>query len=453
MDNKYIPLTKDEIIEMLNTIGVPDIKELFSDIPPNLILREELKLPKGMDEIKLFHLLKEKIKRCKIFKPNRVFLGGGATPIYVPAIVKSILLRSEFLTAYTPYQPEISQGVLQALFEYQSLISILTGLEVVNASMYDWASAAAEAILMSIRVTGNDTIYIIGDIGPERLQVIKTYLFPHNVKIKVIPFNKCSGLVDIDNLSKDNGKIACGYLEVPHFSGAIETELETIIEVIHKKGGLAIIGVDLWLLPIFRRLGDLGVDIIVGEGQVFGNPLFWGGPLLGVFAVRGDINLIRQMPGRIIGLSKTLEGELAYTMILQTREQHIRRERATSNICTNEALTAIAAAVYISSLGGKGLVNKAIKMLKLSHLLSQKLRELGLNAPPYNAPFFREFIIELPISPYRIIKYGLNHGIIFGCDVSNLYEPLYKNVMHISINDFHDRADIEHYIATLQEVI
>lgn len=445
--HKYFGVSGEEIEDMLLFLEISDINDLFGDIPNELRLTEELDIPSSMDEIEVKRHISSLLMKNKSIPPNKVFLGGGVWPINIPSAVRSMINRTEFLTAYTPYQPETSQGVLQALYEYQSLISILTGLEVVNASMYDWGSSAAEALLMALRYTRRNKVIIAGLLSPERLEVINTYLWPHNIDVRLLDWSPETGLTPIelidDYVDKDTAAL---YIEVPSFIGSIETNIREIAEILHRRGILFVMGVDSLLLPLIKPPGELGVDIVVGEGQSLGNPPYFGGPLLGIFAVKGDLKLIRQMPGRLIGMADTVDGERCYTMILQTREQHIRRESATSNICTNEALTAITSAIYVSLMGKNGLLSLSKSLIEKAHKLSRMLKDNGFDAPPYNSPFFREFIVPVNDEPSDLIKLGLEDGYIIGRDISRWVLDKYGKTVHIAVNEFHTESEFNDLI-------
>ena len=450
--HRYFGVSAQDISNMLKYLEMDNLDDLFSDIPKEVMLTRELNLPPPADEYEIKNEVSSLLQKNMKFPPNKMFLGGGVWPIKLPSALKSIINRTEFLTSYTPYQPEISQGVLQALFEYQSLISILTGLEVVNASMYDWGSAAAEALLMAMRYTRRNKIIISGSIAPERLDVIKTYLWPHNIDIKTLDWDSETGLTPIELIDESiDEDTAALYLEVPSFIGAIEIDISEISQILHNKGSLFIMGVDPLLLPLIKPPGELGVDIVVGEGQPLGNPSYFGGPLLGIFAVKGDVKLIRQMPGRLIGMGSTVDGERGFTMILQAREQHIRRENATSNICTNEALTAIASAIYMSLLGRAGLLKLSKYLINASHHLSKLLNDEGFDAPPYNSPFFREFIVPIERSVTKLIQLGLKEGYIIGRDVTKWVIEKYGGALHIAINEFHTEAEFQDLINILKK--
>ena len=285
-----------------------------------------------------------------------IFLGAGCWPHYVPAVVQEIVSRSEFLTSYTPYQPEVSQGMLQALFEYQSMMCELTSMEVSNCSMYDWASALGEAARMATRVKGRNEILVPRIIHPERAATLQVYAEPAGITVKQVGYNSENGQLDLDELkNKISDKTAAVYVENPSYLGYIESQVDEIGEEAHSHDSLFIVGVDPTSLGILKPPGEYDADIVVGEAQPLGNGMNFGGPLLGIMACRDDMSLIRQMPGRIIGLTTTQDSSRqGFCMALQTREQHIRREKATSNICTNEALCAVASAVYMALLGPEG---------------------------------------------------------------------------------------------------
>ena len=330
----YVPHTREEVEEMLDAIGVSSIEELFKDI--GLALRpRSFNLPSGRSEFEV----KEHLE--KISSKNNAnlisFVGGGFYDHYIPSVVDAIAGRSEFYTPYTPYQPEISQGLMQALFEYQSMMADLLEMEVVNSSMYDWASALAEAFLMAVRVKrGRRRILVPSTMNPFHKSVAKTYTSPKGIMLEEVGYNPETGLMDLEDLDDklSGGDVAAVYVENPSFLGFIEENAGEVGEAAHEKDALFIVGVDPISLGVLEAPGPLGADIAVGVGQPLGLGLCYGGPYLGIFAVRWDASLVRQMPGRIMGLTTTKNGERAFAMILQTREQHIRRERATSNICT-----------------------------------------------------------------------------------------------------------------------
>lgn len=425
--------------DILSELGYSNTEELFKALlPEEIIYKEDINIPQ-IPERSLRDYISSKLNKDTVFKADRIYLGGGVWPTYIPYIINYLISRSEFLTSYTPYQAEISQGSMQALYEYQSLMAELLDLDVVNSSMYDWASAAGEALLMSIRIKRRNHVLLSPQIGSNREQVIKTYLWGANINHDYIQVDK-EGNIDPRVLKK---KLSVGvsgvYLEYPNMYGYIYENLDETIEIIHNNDALVILGVDPLALPILKPPGKLGVDIVVGEGQPLGLQMSFGGPLLGIFAVRGEIPLIRNMPGRIIGLSRDINDEKAFSMILQTREQHIRREKATSNICTNEALSAISSAIYISLLGKKGLLTLSKRLLKHAHILRDKLIDTGFTEK-YNKPFFREFSLEIN-KPYKtdsLIKKLVDKGYLFGY--------IDKGAHIISINEYHTVENFDELI-------
>ncbi len=392
----FLPNLDEEIVEvMLKKIGVSSVAELFSDIPGEFRLKRRLAIPEGQPEAAVRREVTRRLGANKAGGDTLCFLGGGVWPHYIPAAVESILSRQEFYTSYTPYQPEISQGMLQALFEYQSLMSDLLGMQVCNSSMYDWASASAEAVRMAARVKGRKALLIAESIGPQRLEVIRTYAEPIGLELRTIPFNRRTGELDLDALSRGlTGDVAGVYLENPNYFGVIEQGAESVMDAVHRVGGLGLVGVDPMSLSVLRNPGSYNADVVVGEGQPLGIPMNYGGPHVGIFAVK-DLALARSMPGRLIGITTTKAGnEKAFCMVLQTREQHIRRENASSNICTNQALLSLAAGCYLSLLGRIGFSKLGDVILGNSHYAAEKLEEVkGLRAPLFEGRFFKEFAV------------------------------------------------------------
>lgn len=392
----FIPNSASETkAEMLREIGVDHPEALFNDIPETIRHNSVLKLPHSRSELETRREIEDLLSRNLSTSEIVSFLGGGVWPHYVPAAVDEIVSRSEFLTSYTPYQPEISQGMLQALFEYQSMIAELMGMEFANSSLYDWATALGEAARMSSRVTGRNEFLVPHYIQPDRLQTLQTYCEPAGIKITEVEQDRRSGSIAQDDLqSRVTSKTAAMYLENPSYLGFFESDAKRIGEIVHEKGALYVIGADPLSLGLFASPGELGADIAVGEGQPLGNHMNYGGPLLGLFACNGD-RLLRQMPGRLIGMTTTKDGNSkAFAMALQTREQHIRREKATSNICTNEALCAVAAAAYLSLMGPRGLKELGKTILANSSYAIRRLKEIGnLKVPLFEAQHFKEFTV------------------------------------------------------------
>lgn len=391
-----LPNLDDQIVsEMLKRVGVNSVAELFSDVPANFLLKRKLGIPEGQAESSVRRELSEKLSLNRTLPETLCFLGGGVWPHYVPAAVDSIVSRQEFYTSYTPYQPEVSQGMLQSLFEYQSMVCDLLGMQVCNSSMYDWASAAGEAVRMAARLTTRKTVLVAENISPQRLAVIKTYTEPLGLRLRTVKFVRESGELDLSLVDSElNQEVAGIYVENPNYFGVIEERIADVFEQIHGLGGICIVGVDPTSLAVIAEPGSYGADVVVGEGQPLGIPMNYGGPHIGIFGVR-DISIARSMPGRLIGLTTVKEtNQRAFSMVLQTREQHIRREGATSNICTNQALMALAVASYLSLLGKRGFRRLGEVIVENSHYATERISRIpGFKAPLFSGPFFKEFVV------------------------------------------------------------
>jgi len=461
VEHPWIPNSIDSVKKaMMEKLGIRSIDELFKDIPKEIMFKGVLKVGLGrpLTELEVYRIVEELLSKNVVFKNPPPFLGGGVWPHYVPPVVKEIVRRSEFYTSYTPYQPEITQGMLQSLFEYQSLIAELTGMDIVNASMYDWSTATAEALLMSVRVTKRARVIVPSTINPQHLSVIRTYLEPKGIVIERVKYDFETGLMDIEDLKeKLTSDVAAVYVENPSFLGFIEVNVKGIGELAHEKGALFIVGVDPLSLGVLEAPGNYGADIVVGEGQPLGLGMNYGGPLLGIFGVKGDMKLIRQMPGRLIGMTTTRDGKrIGYVMILQTREQHIRREKATSNICTNQALCALAAAVYLSLLGPKGIKEIGKVIMYKSHYAAKKLNEIsGVKAPKFKAPFFKEFVVDFNDTGKSYVEIHeklLGKGIHGGIYLKNDFPELGESAL-FCVTEVHTKEHIDKLISTLKEMI
>jgi glycine dehydrogenase subunit 1 len=455
----YIPNSHQKIkTEMMKELGIDNIDELYRDIPEKYFLKKPLTLPKTMSEFHIRKHIETLLSKNKTYNDMPIFLGAGCWPHYIPAVVKEIVQRSEFLTSYTPYQPEISQGILQALFEYQGMICELTSMAVANCSMYDWASALGEAARMAARVTGKNEILIPKIIHPERAKTLQVYAEPARITLKHIEYEKETGLINLEDLKRRaSRKTAAIYIENPSYLGFIETQVEEICTIAHNNNALFIVGVDPTSLGILKPPGDYGADIVIGEAQPLGNAMNFGGPLLGIFACRDDMKLIRQMPGRIIGLTTTIDGDKqGFCMVLQTREQHIRREKATSNICSNEALCAVASAVYLALLGPEGLreLSETI-MLKTNYAMQLLSKMEGVKTPLFNTSHFKEFAVnfdETGLSVKEIQKRLLQYQIHGGKDISDEFPELGKTALYC-VTEIHSKEDIESLALALEEVL
>ncbi|MGC9345597.1 MAG: aminomethyl-transferring glycine dehydrogenase subunit GcvPA [Candidatus Bathyarchaeales archaeon] len=458
-NHPYIPNSLSEIKqEMMREIGIKSIDELYADIPEKYRLKKPLNIPEALSEFEVKRHVESLLSKNKTGSEMPVFLGAGCWPHYVPAVVKEIVQRSELLTSYTPYQPEISQGMLQALFEYQSMICELTSMEVANCSMYDWASALGEAARMAARLTRRNEILVPKIIHPERAATLQVYAEPVGITIETVAYNRETGQISLKDLrNKLSDETAAVYIENPSYLGFIETQVDEICKEAHAHGALFVVGVDPTSLGILKPPGDYGADIVVGEAQSLGNSMNFGGPLLGIFACRDDLRLIRQMPGRIIGTTTTKDGSRqGFCMALQTREQHIRRERATSNICSNEALCAVASAVYMALLGPEGLreLGETI-MYKANYAMHLLSKIEGVKAPVFNSVHFKEFTVnfdEVGLSVNEVHEKLLQHGIHGGKDVSKEFPELGKTALYC-VTEIHFKEDVERLAAALEDIL
>ena len=455
----YIPNSIRKIKEeMMGEIGIESIEELYADVPQKFRLRRRLNLPDTKSEHEVRRVVEELLSRNGTSLDMPMFLGAGCWPHYVPAAVETIVQRTEFLTSYTPYQPEISQGLLQALFEYQSMICEITAMDAANSSMYDWASALGEAVRMASRLTHRNVALVPKILHPERLETLRTYSEPAGIRIEPIDYDSETGQLDIENLKeKLSGKTAAVYVENPTYLGFIETQVREISEETRDHGALFVVGVDPTSLGVLEPPGEYGADIVVGEGQPLGIPMNYGGPLLGIFACRDDLRLIRQMPGRVVGMTTTLkEGKTGFCMALQTREQHIRRERATSNICSNETLCSVAAVVYLALLGPKGLKELGETIMSKSHYAVQVLEKIdGVKAPVFKAPHFKEFTVNFGGTGRAVSEVHrglLEHQVHGGKDISKEFPELGESALYC-VTETHSKEDIDSLVSALEKVL
>lgn len=387
----YIPTTATERQEMLRAVGVDRVEELFESIPPQFRLARPLAVPSGLAEPALERHVRSLAARNVAAGQRVCFLGGGAYDHFIPATVDEVVSRGEFYTAYTPYQPEASQGSLQAFFEFQSLVCRLTGMEVSNASLYEGATAASEAAFMSMRVTGREgRVVVAGSVHPEYRQVLETYFADLETEVVTVPQE--GGIVDPDRVGRAvDETTACVIFQHPNFFGCLERPDE-LAEVARKKGALAVAIFDPLSLGLLKSPGEFGADIAVAEGQALGIPLQYGGPYLGLFTCREEY--VRKMPGRLVGLTTDRNGKECYVLNLQAREQHIRRGKATSNICTNQGLMALRAAVYLSLLGPSGLKQVGELSLRKAHYAADRLAAVPGLSLAHDRPFFKEFVVR-----------------------------------------------------------
>jgi glycine dehydrogenase subunit 1 len=454
----FIPNAIPELKEkMMKEIGIKSIEDLYMDIPQKFRLKKKLDLPKPTSEYEVKRHVQKLLSKNKTFTDMPIFLGAGCWPHYVPATVESIIQRSEFLTSYTPYQAEISQGLLQALFEYQSMICELTGMDVANCSLYDWASALGEAARMTARINHRTEILIPKIIHPERKIALRVYSEPAGLKIKEIDYQEETGQLCLEDLERKlSEKTAAVYIENPSYLGFIETQVEEIGKMIHDNDSLFIVGVEPISLGILKPPGEYDADIVVGEGQPLGNHMNFGGPLLGIFACKDKNEFIRQMPGRIIGLTTTVDGnDRGFCMALQTREQHIRREKATSNICSNEALCAVASAVYLATLGPHGLRELAENILYKTNYCIKRLSEIeGVKTPIFNSPHFMEFTVNFDKTGKLVNEVHvelLRKGIHGGKSLLKDFPKLGQTALYC-VTEVHSKNDIDQLACSLKEI-
>lgn len=425
---------------MMDAIGIKTTDELFSAIPKSL-KKTSFNLPDGFAyESELLNFFKQLSKNNATVEEFQSYLGAGFYHHYIPAAVKYIVSRSEFSTSYTPYQAEASQGTLQAIYEYQGLICELTGMDVSNASMYDGASALAEAAIMSLRFNERRKILVSHSVHPEYRKTLNTYLSNLNAEVMEIPLS--DGITDTQRLNVLLDKdVSCVIIQSPNFFGCIE-KMDELGPLIHSCGALFIASVYPVSLGVLKPPGEYGADIAVGEGQCLGNPLNFGGPGLGIFACKG--HLTRKMPGRIVGATTDAEGKRGFVLTLQAREQHIRRQKATSNICTNESLCALAACVYLSLLGKRGLADLGRINLENSHYCFERLKRVKNIKPLFSEPFFNEFSVRLKgnLNVSRLNRILLREKIIPGLDLGRFY-PEYKDCILFCVTETTTKEDID----------
>lgn len=454
----YLPNTDEDRAEMLRAIGAESIDDLFADIPSELREKATLNLPPALSEPELIRHLRslaaqniplgefqnEPVPRSSSLVP---FLGAGIYDHYIPPAVQHIISRNEFYTAYTPYQAEASQGTLQATFEYQSLICDLTGMEVSNASLYDGASALAEAVLMAHSINGRRKVILPKTLHPHWAQVVKTYAAGMKLQFVEAPYLSDAGITDVDFVRKEcDDQTCCVVVQHPNFFGCLEPvgELEASA---HQVGALFVVAFDPISLGVLKPPGEYNADIAVAEGQCLGLPPGFGGPLLGIFTCKREF--IRKMPGRLVGETVDSKGQRGFVLTLQVREQHIRRERATSNICTNQALCAIAAAAYLALMGKHGIRQVAELCTQKAHYLAEKLQGIGIPLL-FSAPFFKEFAVKLPIDPNALNKTLIGKGFLGGLALKRYYPEL-ENGWLLAVTEKRTKAEMDAFVQAVQE--
>ncbi len=426
----YIPNTSKEQEAMLKESGYSGFEDMFSCIPEENRIKNELNLPLGLSEMEVIRKMTEISQNNKIY--NKIFRGAGAYNHYIPSIVKNVAGKEEFLTTYTPYQAEISQGILQSIFEFQTMICELTGMEVANASHYDGATAAAESIPMC-QDRKRKNAYVSEATHPSVIEVMRTYCFASGTQLTVLP--AIDGLTDplvLKDLLDEDPEAACVYIQQPNFYGNFEDAVK-IGEITHQAGAKFVMGVNPISLSIAKSPAECGADIAVGDGQPLGMPISFGGPYVGFMATTNK--LMRKLPGRIVGETVDQNGDRAFVLTLQAREQHIRREKAGSNICSNQDLCTLIASAYMAAMGSAGLKEVALQSMSKAHYMAERLNEAGFS-PIYRQEFFNEFITDCPCGATKVMEALAAHGILGGL-------PLTENIILWCTTEMNTKADID----------
>jgi len=436
----YVLNTPQDQQAMLEAIGAASLEDLFAGVPPELRLQRPLDLPEAMSELALSQHMQQLSARNAHAGSELCFLGGGSYDHFIPAVVDMLASRGEFYTSYTPYQPEVSQGNLQAMFEYQSLVCQLTGMDVSNASLYDGGSSAVEAVLLSMSATRRyHKVVTVDSVHPEYRQTLETYLRNLDCELETLETN--DGRLDPTVLGQavDN-RTACVLLQHPNFFGCLE-DVQAIAQVAHEAGALLVCAFDPISLGVLKRPGDMGVDVAVAEGQSLGNPMQFGGPYLGIMACRDKF--VRRLPGRIAGQTTDRRGRRCWVLTLQTREQHIRRDKATSNICTNQGLFALRAAIFLSFMGPQGLREAAELCARKAHHAARRLVAHDRFERRFGQPTFKEFVIrdkENRVS--ELLQQALDQGILAGVDLQRWY-PQLADCMLVAVTEKRTAPEIE----------
>ncbi len=436
----YLFNTPEDVQQMLEAIGVGSIDDLFACIPAPLCLDRPLDLPPAMGELELSRHMSALAARNRSAEDKICFLGGGSYDHFVPAVVDALASRGEFYTSYTPYQPEVSQGNLLAMFEYQTMVCQLTGMDVSNASLYDGGSAAVEAVLMCLSATRRDgNVVVPASVHPEYRQILETYLINLGTQMVTVPAN--DGAVDLEALAAAvNDQTACVLIQHPNFFGCLE-QVEAIGRIAHDAGALLVQAFDPISLGLLKRPGDLGADIAIAEGQSLGNPMIFGGPYLGIMACREQF--VRRLPGRIAGQTTDRRGRRCWVLTLQTREQHIRRDKATSNICTNQGLIAVRAAIYLSVLGPHGLRQTAEQCLQKARYALQQITAGPRLEPAFAHPTFKEFVVrDTENQVQQLLRDSGQHGILAGVPLGRWY-PHWQDALLVTVTEKRTRSEID----------
>jgi glycine dehydrogenase subunit 1 len=445
--HRYLPQTAEDQKEMLDFLGIQSTEELFSDIPAQIRFQGELKISKALAEPDLIRYLSGLANKNINLKQVTSFLGAGVYEHYIPSVVNHVISRSEFYTAYTPYQPEISQGELQAIFEFQSMVCEITGMEVANSSMYDGPTALSEAAMMACGETRRKKVLVSRAVHPEAREILLTYA--HGQSVEVVEIGLAEGVTDLDQLAKQlDESVAAVIVQYPNFFGQIE-DLGRIEELTHAQKALLIVSSNPLALGILTPPGQFGADVVVGDMQPLGIPTQFGGPHCGFFAVTNK--LMRKIPGRIVGQTKDDQGRRGFVLTLQAREQHIRREKATSNICSNQALNALASAVCMSALGKNGLQEMAKLNLQKAHYAKNQIAKVEGYHIPFHQPFFNEFVVKTARPVQEVIEALLKNDILAGYDLGRDY-PEFKDHLLIAVTEMRTKEEIDTLVSRLEEL-
>lgn len=443
----YISNTPEDERRMLESIGLNSVEELFKDVPENIRLNRRLELDNPMSELEVIKQVEAISKKNLSSEDLICFLGAGTYDHYIPSIIKHITGRSEFYTAYTPYQPEISQGTLQAIFEYQTMIAELTNMDVSNASMYDGGTACAEAAMMAMESTKRKSIVVSKTVHPETRNILKNYMKFHGGELIEIDFNE--GETDIEKLKASvTSTTAAVIVQNPNFFGIVEN-IEEVEKAAHSNKAMLIMSVDPISLGVLKTPGEYGADIVVGDGQALGNSMNFGGPHLGFMA--STSKLMRKLPGRIVGESVDVDGKRAYVLTLQAREQHIRRQKATSNICSNQSINALTAAIYMSTMGKQGVVEVAKQCVNKSHYAFNNLTKSGKYKPLFNKPFFKEFAVRNEATPENINLELMKNGILGGFSLEKNYPEL-QNSLLFCVTEKRTKEEIDKLVKVMEGI-
>lgn len=442
----YTQLTDRDTQEMLATIGAESIDALFAGIPAGARLNRLLNIPPALTEMELLADLQRLADANATCDEQVCFLGGGAYDHFIPTVVDDLAGQSEFVTAYTPYQAEASQGSLQAFYEYQTMICQITGMDVSNASLYEGATSAAEGVLMARAVNGRKRVVVSSAVHPHTRDVLSTYV--RELPIDLVEVETTGGVTNPDDLRRAlDDETSALLVQSPNFFGAIEP-LDRLSAIVHERGGLVIASVDPVSCFVLKRPGDLGADIVVGDGQSLGIPLSYGGPSLGFMACRQKY--MRKLPGRLIGATTDRQGRRAYCLTLQTREQHIRRERATSNICTNQGLLALRVAVYLSAMGKRGAARIASLCLDKAHYAARQIAALDGFDLRFQSPFFKEFVVRTTKDVSQVLAHARQQGILGGLELKPWY-PQMADCFLVAVTEKRTRSEIDALVQALKE--